>query len=62
MDNAKIELEMMGRRLDKQVEVDQDIEKELQEELHALKQENKELRKEVKIMNQEYNLIEDENL
>lgn len=58
VDKLKLEVQKMEFRLDKQVEVDQQIERELQDEIVALKNQNRELRKECKVLNEEYSLME----
>ena len=51
----------MEMRLDKQVEVDQNIEKELHDVITQVKSENLSLKKECKLINKEYSKIESEN-
>ena len=57
-----MKLERMERRLDRQVLVDQNIEKELQEKIAQLESRNRELKQQCSLMDQEYDLIEQENL
>lgn len=58
---SQLEIVNMDKRLDRQVLVDQNIEKELQEELVVLKLENRQLKKECRLMGEQYDLIEAEN-
>ena len=51
----------MEMRLDKQVEVDQGIEKELCDVITQVKSENLSLKKECKLINREYEKIEEQN-
>jgi predicted RNase H-like nuclease (RuvC/YqgF family) len=55
------DLGRMGLRLDKQVEVDQEIEHELQLEILTLKSENTEQKRTIRILDEEFNFIEQQN-
>jgi len=58
---ARQEVEMLELRLDRQVLVDQEIEKDLQERIRRLEKERRALKEEVRVIHEEFEKLEDEN-